>query len=95
MKNSSVSSEEKLQLLQTALNSHSAYMKRAVDGKVIDRHFLGLRLVKEPNEKMPDIFTDPLWRQSTRFRVSTSNMSSPFFIAGNFHKCLLSIFFCI
>mmetsp|Transcript_16413 Transcript_16413/g.27990 ORF Transcript_16413/g.27990 Transcript_16413/m.27990 type:complete len:622 (-) Transcript_16413:7-1872(-) len=82
MKNSSVSSEEKLQLLQTALNSHSAYMKRAVDGKVIDRHFLGLRLVKEPNEKMPDIFTDPLWRQSTRFRVSTSNMSSPFFIAG-------------
>ena len=82
MVDSSVSREEKLQKLQKAINSHSDYMKRAVDGKGIDRVFLGIRSVRKPDEPMPAMFTDPLWRESTRFRVSTSNVPSKNFIAG-------------
>ena len=77
-----VSKEEKLQKLQKAINSHSDYMKRAVDGKGIDRVFLGLRSMRKPDEPMPAMFTDPLWRESTRFRISTSNVPSRNFIAG-------------
>lgn len=82
MLDTSKSKSERLSKLRNALDSHSSYMKRAVDGKVIDRHFLGLRLIKEPNEKQSSIFTDKLWRESTRFRLSTSNMSSPYYHAG-------------
>lgn len=84
MLNDSVSSTQRREKLEKALASHSAYMKRATEGKVIDRHLLGLRLVKDANEEMPAMFKDPIWRESTRFRISTSNMSSPFYIAGLF-----------
>uniref|UniRef100_A0A7S4MLA7 Choline/carnitine acyltransferase domain-containing protein n=1 Tax=Vannella robusta TaxID=1487602 RepID=A0A7S4MLA7_9EUKA len=77
-----VSVNDKLSHFRKALDSHSSYMKRAIDGKVIDRHFLGLRLVKKPTEDAPAMFVDPLWRQSTRFRLSTSNMTSNYYVAG-------------
>jgi len=82
MVDKNLSVEEKRQKLQIALDSHSKYMKRATDGKVIDRHFLGLRKVLQPGEEMPEMFKDPIWRESTRFRISTSNMTGGSFIPG-------------
>jgi len=82
MVDENASHSERCSKLRKALEAHSNYMKRAVDGKVIDRHLMGLRLMKREGEETAAMFDDYLWKQSTRFRISTSNMSSPYFKAG-------------
>jgi carnitine O-acetyltransferase len=85
---SSVSKEEKRTALKKAVDSHKKYMSDAVAGKAIDRHFLGLRLLaneeiaKDPSKKMPAIFTDPVYKDSITWRISTSNITSPNMVCG-------------
>ena len=76
--------QTKLNLLRKAIDSHKKYMSEAVAGKGIDRHMLGLRLVagEDKTIKMPEIFTDQVYKESTNWRISTSNITQNGLVAG-------------
>lgn len=54
-------------------------MAKAVEGKGVDRHLLGLRLLLTPNEKKPAIYTDPAYAASCHWRLSTSQITSEYY----------------
>ena len=71
---SSLDTETKRDLLKKATDAHSKYTRLALEGMGVDRHFLGLSMVQEDGEKTPDLFTDPLFLVSKRWRISTSTV---------------------
>eukprot|EP00986_Skeletonema_menzelii_P000343 scaffold95_cov116-Skeletonema_menzelii.AAC.2 len=66
--------EEKLKLLRRAAESHHEYCRSACNGFGIDRHFLGLSLVKRDDEELPDLYKDPVFIRSKSWRLSTSGL---------------------
>ncbi len=59
-----------------AIKFHSDYARMVVQGRGIDRHLLGLKLVAaESGEQVPEILSDPAWTRSTRHRISSSQVS--------------------
>ncbi|KKA27106.1 hypothetical protein TD95_001121 [Thielaviopsis punctulata] len=75
----SVPAEHKTKLFYDAIKSHLEYISAASDGKGVDRHFLGLKLLLEPGQEMPAIYTDPANAYSCSWYLSTSQLSSEFF----------------
>ncbi len=55
--------------------AHSRYTVEAMRGQAVDRHLLGLRCVLQPGEHH-ELFTHPIVKESTNFRLSTSGLSS-------------------
>lgn len=45
----------------------------------VDRHFLGLAMLLQDREQPPDLFLDPVYQRSKRWRVSTSHLTHPGF----------------
>ncbi|KAL7750955.1 Carnitine O-acetyltransferase mitochondrial [Sorochytrium milnesiophthora] len=75
----------KLGLLRAAVDTHSQTMRAASMGKGCDRHFLGLRAMMQQNGEEPHpFFSDPAFALSSRFALSTSNMSPGKYIFGGF-----------
>ena len=68
--------EEKLKLLRHAAESHQEYTQSACNGYGIDRHLLGLSLVRREDEELPDLFKDPVFIRSKNWRLSTSGLPS-------------------
>ncbi|KAI7818178.1 Choline/Carnitine o-acyltransferase-domain-containing protein [Gamsiella multidivaricata] len=66
---------------RAAVARHAQYTAWAVDGQAIDRHLLGLRLIRKPEEPVPAMFEDPVFSRSCRWRLSTSQISDDCFIA--------------
>lgn len=66
--------KRKLELFRQATASHVVYIRKAVQGLGVDRHFLGLSLLLEPGEDCPALFSHPLYLRSKRWRVSTSTL---------------------
>lgn len=64
---------------RAAIAAQSAYMHAAGDGKGVDRHFLGLRLLLKEGEEKPAIFTDPVFAQSCHWNLSTSQVTSEYY----------------
>lgn len=56
------------------MKAQSAYMVNALDGQGVDRHLLGLRLLLDPTEPKPSIFTDPSFSLSSHWKLSTSQI---------------------
>jgi carnitine O-acetyltransferase len=54
-------------------------MAQAGDGKGVDRHFLGLRLLLKPGEEKPEIFTDPSFASTCHWNLSTSQVTSEYY----------------
>jgi len=71
------SMEEKRALLQKAVQSHVKYLGNAAQGKGVDRHFLGLSMLANEDDKVPSLYSDPLFVRSKTWRVSTSNLTHP------------------
>lgn len=73
----------KIDALKKAARSHSQYMKMAADGQAIDRHFFGLKNMLTTDElsgnKVPELFQDPLFKYSSTWLISTSQLSSEYF----------------
>jgi len=69
--------EEKLSLLRSAVDSHMQYIRDAAVGNGIDRHFLGLSMLVEGEEEMPELYKNPVFTRSKTWRVSTSNLTHP------------------
>lgn len=67
---------EKINLLKAACSAHSQYIGNASKGFGIDRHFLGLSLLLRDNEHLPDLYSDPVFIRSKKWRVSTSNLTT-------------------
>ncbi|KAF9346923.1 Carnitine O-acetyltransferase mitochondrial [Mortierella sp. AD094] len=66
---------------RAAVARHAKYTAWAVDGQAVDRHLLGLRLIRKPEEPVPAMFSDPVFARSCRWRLSTSQISDDCFIA--------------
>ncbi|KAJ1724303.1 Carnitine O-acetyltransferase mitochondrial [Coemansia biformis] len=63
-------------LFHAALAKHTRLAKEAVEGRGVDRHLLGLRMLVARGEKMPGIFEDPAYGYSSHWYLSTSQISS-------------------
>jgi carnitine O-acetyltransferase len=74
MASKQASNEESFSLFREASQAHVSLTKRAILGRGIDRHLLGLRLLMKPEESSP-LFSDPLFIQSQRWLLSTSGLS--------------------
>ncbi|BFZ05970.1 hypothetical protein BsWGS_09009 [Bradybaena similaris] len=77
MDDESLPHNRKVDLLKEAVKSHKKYTDDTVNGKGIDRHLLGLKLVAlENNMNIPELFMDLAFKESTHFRLSTSQVAS-------------------
>ncbi|CAG5116702.1 unnamed protein product, partial [Candidula unifasciata] len=77
MDDQSVPCSRKVDLLKEAIKSHRKYIDDTVNGRGVDRHLLGLKLVAlENNMDVPELFMDLAFKESTHFRMSTSQVAS-------------------
>lgn len=70
--------EEKIAALNAACKQHVKYLTEAADGKGVDRHFLGLLRMVKDGEDVPEIFKDPVFKYSSNWFVSTSQVPSEY-----------------
>ncbi|BFZ20522.1 hypothetical protein BsWGS_23563 [Bradybaena similaris] len=79
MDDPSVSGGQKVHLLKQAIQSHRKYTDDTINGHGIDRHLLGMRLIAQENGlQVPEIFTDPAYKKSTHYNLSTSQVASKY-----------------
>ncbi|CAG5115745.1 unnamed protein product, partial [Candidula unifasciata] len=75
MDDPSLSSREKMELLKAAVGSHKKHTDDVVNGKGIDRHLLGLKLMAlENGMNTPELFMDLAYKESTYFKMLTSQV---------------------
>ena len=75
--NAQLSANDKVMLLNKACKSHAQYIGNAAKGLGVDRHFMGLSMLVQDSEVTPDLYSDPVFARSKRWRVSTSNLTHP------------------
>ncbi|KAF9306608.1 Carnitine O-acetyltransferase mitochondrial [Mortierella antarctica] len=81
MDNPDVGLKARAAACRAAVARHAQYTAWAVDGQAVDRHLLGLRLIRKPEEEVPAMFSDPVFARTCRWRLSTSQISDDCFIA--------------
>lgn len=79
MHDSSKTAQFKGDLGRRAISAQTAYMAKAVEGKGVDRHFLGLKKCLKENEPLPPLYSDPLFVKSSYWKLSTSQITSEYF----------------
>ncbi len=63
--------------LVEAIQMHSKLTRKAITGKGIDRHLLGLGVLCRRMEiELPMLFQDPLFAKSQEWKLSTSGLSA-------------------
>ncbi|TNN13752.1 Choline O-acetyltransferase [Schistosoma japonicum] len=69
------STDEKIRLLRKAMEWQTEIMLETILGHGVDNHLLGLRQIALTHGKeLPNIFKDPSYMESNRFRLSTSQV---------------------
>ncbi|KAI8045555.1 carnitine O-acetyltransferase [Drosophila gunungcola] len=77
MQDLAVSAEERVEKLREAVICHQMYAKLALQGRGVDRHLLGLKLMALENcLPVPEFFESPGYVKSSHFRLSTSQVAS-------------------
>jgi carnitine O-acetyltransferase len=79
MNDSDVDAETTVKLFRKAIDSHLEYIAAASDGKGVDRHLFGLKKLLEPGQELPEIFKDPAFSYSSKWFISSSQLSSEYF----------------
>ncbi|KAF5336707.1 hypothetical protein D9758_015079 [Tetrapyrgos nigripes] len=74
-----VSDAERKSLFAAAAKKHVSLAKSCGMGQGIDRHLLGLKKVLKPEEKVPALFSDPVFARATYWVLSTSAVFSKHF----------------
>jgi carnitine O-acetyltransferase len=74
MVNQQSPSEVLYRKFKAALQAHVSLTRKAVTGKGVDRHLLGLALVMRDDETSP-LFDDSLYSKSQEWLLSTSGLS--------------------
>ncbi|OMH78508.1 Carnitine O-acetyltransferase, mitochondrial [Zancudomyces culisetae] len=75
----SVPNAERARLLTLATGAHAKYLSEAGNGQGVDRHLFGLKQLLKQDEKTPSIFTDPAYKFTSTWAISTSNLSNEYF----------------
>lgn len=70
----SVDAQVKRDAFREALRTHQETLVRASQGNGVDRHLLGLKLVKRPDEPCA-LFDDPAFQTSSAWKLSTSSLA--------------------
>lgn len=70
------STEEKIATFNAACKQHVKYLSEAADGKGVDRHLFGLLQQIKEGEEVPAIFKDPVFKYSSTWYISTSQVPS-------------------
>ncbi|KAH8272206.1 hypothetical protein KR018_011731, partial [Drosophila ironensis] len=71
--------QERGDKLRKAVRCHQLYAKLALQGKGVDRHLLGLKLMAIENGKpIPNLFSSTGFVKSSHFRMSTSQVASKY-----------------
>uniref|UniRef100_A0A094ZYB3 Choline O-acetyltransferase n=1 Tax=Schistosoma haematobium TaxID=6185 RepID=A0A094ZYB3_SCHHA len=69
------STDEKIRLLRKAMEWQTEIMLETILGHGVDNHLLGLRQIAlDHGKELPNIFKDPSYMESNRFRLSTSQV---------------------
>ncbi|KAA1084106.1 Carnitine O-acetyltransferase mitochondrial [Puccinia graminis f. sp. tritici] len=76
MENDGADWSARLEKFKIAVKAHLSYSQQASEGQAVDRHLLGLRLSLRPGEEIPPLFRDPVYKESTSWKVATSHMPS-------------------
>ncbi|CAK7243602.1 MAG: Carnitine O-acetyltransferase mitochondrial [Sporothrix thermara] len=79
MADDSFDSATREKLFREAAASHIEYITAALDGMGVDRHLFGLKNLLEPGEPVPAIYADPAYAYSSKWFLSTSQLSSEYF----------------
>jgi hypothetical protein len=74
--------EDKIKLLEKAMQIHAEYSKNASLGRGIDRHLLGLKVLAKEKSLNPGIFEDKAYKLP--WTLSTSQTPCPNFPGGGF-----------
>ncbi|CAD7085804.1 unnamed protein product [Hermetia illucens] len=73
------SEEQRVERLKNAVKAHRDYTLMALQGKGVDRHLLGLKLMAIENGlPIPDLYNTPAFKRSAHFRMSTSQVASKY-----------------
>ncbi|EDW63427.2 carnitine O-acetyltransferase isoform X1 [Drosophila virilis] len=79
MTSKDASVEKRAKLLREAVSSHQAYTRLALQGRGVDRHLLGLKLMAlENNLPVPKFYSSVGYTKSMHFRMSTSQVATKF-----------------
>ncbi|CAK7222373.1 Carnitine O-acetyltransferase mitochondrial [Sporothrix curviconia] len=79
MADDSIDNATREKLFRDAAASHIEYISSALDGMGVDRHLFGLKNLLEPGEAVPAIYSDPAYAYSSKWFLSTSQLSSEYF----------------
>lgn len=71
--------EEKIATFNAASKQHVKYLSEAADGKGVDRHLFGLLQMVKEGEEVPAIFKDPVFKYSSTWYISSSQVPSEYF----------------
>lgn len=71
--------EEKIAAFNAASKQHVKYLSEAADGKGVDRHLFGLLQMLKEGEDVPAIFKDPVFKYSSTWYISSSQVPSEYF----------------
>lgn len=74
-----VEDKDAVALFRKAINAHVEYITAASDGKGVDRHLFGLKKLLAPGEELPAIYKDPAFSYSSKWFISSSQLSSEYF----------------
>lgn len=80
MEDPSVPRKECVKLFRAALKSQSSYVANAAEGHGVDRHLFGLKKCLKENEELPEIYKDPAFAYSSHWFMSTSQLSSEYYL---------------
>ena len=76
---STVSDKEKVQKLRTAVDAHKKYTVMAMNGRGVDRHFFGFKILAgQHGIDVSEFFNDPGYVKSSTMRMSTSQVASKY-----------------
>ncbi|XP_064554016.1 carnitine O-acetyltransferase-like isoform X2 [Drosophila montana] len=77
MSSENASVEMRAKLLREAVSSHQAYTRLALQGRGVDRHLLGLKLMALENKMpVPRFYSSVGYKKSMHYRMSTSQVAT-------------------
>jgi carnitine O-acetyltransferase len=79
MADPAVGTEDCVKLFRAALEAHVKYISDASDGRGVDRHLFGLKNCLRPGEPTPALYSDPAFGYSSKWFISSSQLSSEYF----------------
>lgn len=79
MQSDTASVKEQIAAFRAAIGAHGEYINAASAGFGVDRHLFGLKQLLPKGGDLPAIFKDPAFSNSSKWYISSSQLSSEYF----------------